>query len=239
MVATTLAELARRPYTVWGGLRTRPYNMSRPPGTGDCSSFVAAVLGLDNPNAWSTVNLIDVLVPIDFAQAEPGDFWGKIGPGTGGAAGHIASIVGTPRTRGTWLIVEQSGPQGVYGPVERPYLNPPAGYRAYRSKFVTSTPGGIEMFCQFGQQGQTVQAMQHLILAAGGQLPGYGPDGDFGPETAAALASLVGGDGRTYGPAQYAALMVRVARKQANPPAPAAGIQPGSNVTITGKIAQG
>ena len=140
MAVTSLAEIAVRTTQVWGGLRTRPYSMGGTVPRNDCSSYVATVLGLENPLAWSTVNLPQVLNPISFDQAMPGDVWGKLGPGTSGSAGHVAVITGTPRTRGDtrWEVVEQSGPTGVPGPARNVYKNPPAGYRAYRSKYVTS-----------------------------------------------------------------------------------------------------
>lgn len=136
MFATTLAEIAARTTTVWGGLRTRRYSMFDP--RNDCSSFVAEVLGLDNPLAWSTVSLPDVLIPISFEEAEPGDMWGHIGPGTGGPNGHIATITGTPASRGDgrWEVVQQSGPTGTFGPTRNTYPHPPDGYLAYRSIYV-------------------------------------------------------------------------------------------------------
>lgn len=72
--------------------------------------------------------------------------------------------------------------------------------------------GDDDMFCGYGDQGsRKVEAYQRLLLVLDpGCLPRFGADGGFGDETAGAGAQLVGGDGRTYGPAEYAALMVKI-----------------------------
>lgn len=49
---------------------------------------------------------------------------------------------------------------------------------------------GDDMFVQHGDRGEAVQYIQRLLLRAGEQLPKYGPDKDFGDETAAAIKSF-------------------------------------------------
>lgn len=76
------------------------------------------------------------------------------------------------------------------------------------------------MFTQYGEKGPKVEAYQRLLLAVDPAcLPIWGPDGGFGDETAAAGAKMLGGDGHAYGPAQYAALMVKVGSLAAGTPA--------------------
>lgn len=81
----------------------------------------------------------------------------------------------------------------------------------------STQPWGIsqedDVFTQHGDKGPKVEALQRLILAAGGSLPRFGADADYGDETAAGLKSVVGGDGKVYGPAQYVALLQKVGGK--------------------------
>lgn len=116
----------------------------------------------------------------------------------------------------------------------------------------TSSDGGMLMLAKFGDKGAAVETLQRTIIAAGGKLPKYGPDGDYGAETATALKALVGGDGKTYGPVQYVALTQKAfaghgapgpqgpagpAGPQGTPgPAGRDGIGAGSTVTITGTV---
>jgi hypothetical protein len=108
---------------------------------------------------------------------------------------------------------------------------------SFRTDFATSTAmagydpltqGGTSMLCNFGDKGPIVQALQMLLLKVSPVcLPKFGPDGDYGQETADAVSILVsGGPGRTYGPAEYATLAVLVAQHAATPPAPAAQLVP-------------
>lgn len=69
------------------------------------------------------------------------------------------------------------------------------------------------MFCNKGDQGPKVAALQHLILQAGGILPKFGADSDYGGETATGLADLIGGNGEVYGPVEYAKLMTVIAKR--------------------------
>jgi len=74
-----------------------------------------------------------------------------------------------------------------------------------------SGSGGGEgnMLCKFGDNGPIVQSLQFLLLESGGVLPQFGADADYGQEVANALGGLVGGDGRTYGPVQWAKLFTK------------------------------
>jgi hypothetical protein len=63
------------------------------------------------------------------------------------------------------------------------------------------------MFTQYGAKGPVVEYWQRVILEVDPSLlPGYGPDGDYGDETAAGVASIIGGDGMQVGPAESVAL---------------------------------
>lgn len=82
--------------------------------------------------------------------------------------------------------------------------------------YTGTTTGDDDMFCNYGDgnsglKSQKVEAYQRLLLVLDPAcLPTFGPDGGFGNETAAAGGRLLGGDGRTYGPAQYALLMAKI-----------------------------
>lgn len=72
-----------------------------------------------------------------------------------------------------------------------------------------------DMFCQKGDKGDKVTALQLLLIAHGYNLPQFGADGDFGNETVSAVASFQlvkkidekdsAGNAR-YGPHSYAAM---------------------------------
>lgn len=75
--------------------RKVPYSMTGsypdPHGTKyrtDCSGFVSMALHSTAPGA-STVNLPDIATEIAWKDLKPGDFVGTLGPGTGGADGHV------------------------------------------------------------------------------------------------------------------------------------------------------
>lgn len=82
----------------------------------------------------------------------------------------------------------------------------------------TYSPVGKDdtMFCAYGDgnsgtPSDKVKAYQRLLLIIDPAcLPKFGPDGGFGDETASAGARIIGGDGRTYGPEQYAALFAKI-----------------------------
>lgn len=72
-----------------------PYSMSAtypdPEGTKyrtDCSGFVAMALHASAPGA-NTVSLPAIAKQIAWDDLQPGDFVGTLGPGTGGADGHV------------------------------------------------------------------------------------------------------------------------------------------------------
>lgn len=73
-----------------------------------------------------------------------------------------------------------------------------------------------DMFCAYGDgnsgaPSDKVKAYQELLLVVDPNcLPHFRADGGFGDETAAAGAKILGGDGRTYGPVQYAALFAKI-----------------------------
>lgn len=97
------------------------------------------------------------------------------------------------------------------------------------------TTEGINMFCKHGDQNDNVKAMQRVVMKAGGSLPQFGADGDYGDETASALASIVGGDGMVYGPDQYAALLAALVVKVA----PAAALVPHVHAATVGSFSVG
>lgn len=54
----------------------------------DCSGFVSMALHAYSPG-YNTVSLPDIAKPISWEDLQPGDLVGTLGPGTGGAAGHV------------------------------------------------------------------------------------------------------------------------------------------------------
>ncbi|KAK8927780.1 hypothetical protein H634G_04978 [Metarhizium anisopliae BRIP 53293] len=54
----------------------------------DCSGFVTMALHA-TPPGYNTVSLPEIARPITWAELQPGDLVGTLGPGTGGAAGHV------------------------------------------------------------------------------------------------------------------------------------------------------
>lgn len=96
--------------------------------------------------------------------------------------------------------------------------------------------GGIaNMFCMqddagpFPSKGPAVAAMQRMVQLAGGDLGPAGVDGDYGPATARALASVIGGEGTVYGDAEYVLLHSKVFRGSAGPAGPPG--EPGKSPT--------
>jgi hypothetical protein len=187
----------------------------------DCSGYVSLCWAIPAPGE-NTVTLVTEgwMREIPVAELRMGDAVGKCGPNTGGNDGHIQWV--ESYRPGQLIIWEQAG-GGVLGPRRRILTGLRAGYRAYRFRdMITGDMGGTNMLCKLGDTGPIVAALQHLILRSGGSLPQFGADSDYGQETASGLAALVGGDGKVYGPAQWAALFVKNA--QANAPTPALGI---------------
>lgn len=54
----------------------------------DCSGFVSMALHATAPG-FNTVSLPEIAKPISWNDLKPGDLVGTLGPGTGGAAGHV------------------------------------------------------------------------------------------------------------------------------------------------------
>lgn len=225
MPATNATEIVWRAETGWP-LDKVPYSQSgvwndddgRSDEDGyrrDCSGFASLALGITAPGP-STVGLVDHMHRITWAELRPGDFIMLGGPGTAGNAGHVGVVTHVDRAAGTYKILHQAGGLGPDRWGGRIGVTPRSGMVPYRSNYITS--GGIVMFCKHGDKGPVVEALQRLILAAGGALPQWGVDGDYGDETAAGLNAVLGGTGREYGPAQYALLHVRLAKRYAAAP---------------------
>ncbi|MCT1922266.1 cell wall-associated hydrolase [Brevibacterium luteolum] len=97
----------------------------------DCSGFVSMAWGLDD--SLSTVTLVDVAHPIAKEDLQPGDVLMRGGPGTGGAAGHVAIFNGWANAERTaYHGLEQAGDAGaVTREIGYPY-NGLEGFEAYR-----------------------------------------------------------------------------------------------------------
>jgi hypothetical protein len=217
------ATIVARTQTVWG-VRTVPYSMTStatPTGhRADCSGYVSAVLGLPRPGE-STVTLVTkgLCVPIPKSQMIPGDLLMIGGPGTAGAAGHVAVYVGREGTG--YVVWEQSG--GQWGPHRSVWsASYAAGYTAYRYVGV-SMKLGDRMLSQ-GMTGSDVKELQQLLLNLGYDLGPYGADGDFGPVTNQAVRAFQAAhrlevDG-IVGPLTLAALREATAPKPSPPVTP-------------------
>lgn len=103
------------------------YDMARPPGTMDCSSYVARCLGLDNPDLWSTVNLPRLCREIPPGELRRGDLIGEMGPGTSGGDGHVQVFIGWAAAR---LYIAEMTPE--FGPTHREIPRIAAGYKCWR-----------------------------------------------------------------------------------------------------------
>ena len=78
----------------------------------DCSGMVSMALHLSG--SPTTVGLRDYVYPISKSQLRPGDIVGNLGPGTGGANGHVVIFNGwVPNTNQTrFYTLEQQGGVG-------------------------------------------------------------------------------------------------------------------------------
>lgn len=76
--------------------------------------------------------------------------------------------------------------------------------------------GTDDMFCNYGDKNDKVTAMQLQLLDVDPHcLPKYGADGDYGNECCSAVSRLLtGGEGKKYGPAEFALLQKLVAQAQ-------------------------
>ncbi|GJN69950.1 NlpC/P60-like cell-wall peptidase [Purpureocillium lilacinum] len=96
-----------------------PYSMSKtypdPQGRRyrtDCSGFVSMALHANSPG-YSTVSLPEIAKPISWSDIKPGDLVGTLGPGTGGAAGHVTLFKSfTDKTKKKYNTLECRGSAG-------------------------------------------------------------------------------------------------------------------------------
>ncbi|PKX89972.1 putative NlpC/P60-like cell-wall peptidase [Aspergillus novofumigatus IBT 16806] len=87
----------------------------------DCSGFVSMALHANSPG-YSTVSLPEIAKAISWNDLKPGDLVGTLGPGTGGAAGHVTLFLSwadsskkeynTLECRGTYGCVKYKRPVG-------------------------------------------------------------------------------------------------------------------------------
>ncbi|KAL5360645.1 hypothetical protein BJX96DRAFT_73122 [Aspergillus floccosus] len=87
----------------------------------DCSGFVSMALHAAAPG-YNTVSLPEIAKPISWNDLQPGDLVGTLGPGTGGAAGHVTLFhswadsskkeYNTLECRGTYGCVAYKRPVG-------------------------------------------------------------------------------------------------------------------------------
>lgn len=147
-------QILARARSLWPAYSV-PYNMEamRDGYRTDCSGFVSMVLGIpaSGDGRWggeSTITLPRWLDPIDVNDLQPGDIIGCLGPGTGGADGHVVIFekwLNDDPGDDRYYCFEQSGD----GPGPRhsvrtyPY-DGLANYRAWRPKNKTTsgTPDG-------------------------------------------------------------------------------------------------
>ncbi|MGW9825520.1 hypothetical protein ACUXNS_000504 [Brevibacterium pityocampae] len=99
----------------------------------DCSGFVSMAWGLDTSESTVTLPHHSYVIPKDDLQ--PGDILLKGGPGTAGAAGHVAIFNGWANAEKTaYYGIEQAGGTGTVARViSYPYDND-ASYVPYRKK---------------------------------------------------------------------------------------------------------
>ncbi|MFF5987702.1 GH25 family lysozyme [Prauserella flavalba] len=86
----------------------------------DCSGYVSMAWQLDT--SLSTVTLPDVSHPIEKSELKKGDIIGNLGPGTGGAAGHVVIFekwANDDRTE--YWAYEQTPPETVHRKLTYPY----------------------------------------------------------------------------------------------------------------------
>lgn len=128
----TRAEVLHRAATIWPD-QTVPYNMGKLHANGwrtDCSGFVSmcwnipASIGHDYWGGLDTVTLQSSGLAIEIGKdaLQPGDAIGFLGPGSGGADGHVVLFAAwVDGNRVDYWAYEQHGPTDppAYGPVHR------------------------------------------------------------------------------------------------------------------------
>lgn len=138
------AEILRRATSLWPMWKV-PYDMEsmRDGYRTDCSGFVSMVLGIpaSGDGRWggeSTITLPRWLDPIDVNDLQPGDIVGCLGPGTGGAAGHVVIFerwLNSDPNDDRYYCLEQSGDGDGPRRSLRTYpYDGLSGYRAWRFK---------------------------------------------------------------------------------------------------------
>lgn len=117
-----------------------------------------------------------------------------------------------------------------------------------KQQYIDSLIQGVSsMFCNYGEEGENVVALQHQLLQLDPKcLPQFGPDGGYGDETAKALSILVtGGEAKIYQGKEFALMQTAIAVKFAAAPSPlppnsfmATGQLnlPASSITVTGEF---
>jgi predicted heme/steroid binding protein len=118
----------------------------------DCSGYMSMALHLST--SMDTVSLPSVLTQITKDQLKPGDLLGVIGPGTGGAAGHVLMFAGWADTGHTkYNAYENSGGRYVHysggaNAIPYPYWSPnPGTYLPYRyNHIVDDGAGGTQIY---------------------------------------------------------------------------------------------
>lgn len=157
----------------------------------DCSGKVTEMFRGPKPG-YSTVTLVTrgIMTALPtWNHAQPGDFWGRMGWNTGGDAGHVGCIVGTPNTDGAWVIIDH-GRAG--GPFKRRFSVPPSGYLPYR---LVGIEDGTNMrlgdrILAYGAMGEDVKEWQNILMSKGISVGPDGADGDFGPNTKAGTVAF-------------------------------------------------
>jgi len=114
-----------------------PYSMSdyRNDYRTDCSGYVSMAWMLGD--SLTTVTLPDVTTAIGKEDLRAGDIMGKLGPGTGGAAGHVFLFDRwEDKAAGKFLAYEQTPPHTVHSHKNYSSLID-EGYKAYRYNNIT------------------------------------------------------------------------------------------------------
>lgn len=101
----------------------------------------------------------------------------------------------------------------------------------FRTDIRNYSEGGITLYCKLGDNSEQVKEMQENVTDCGGHVgasnapidpanPYRYCDGSYGSNTAKGLASVIGGDGKTYQAAQRSALQRKLRSLTAGKPGP-------------------